>query len=151
VARRHLSAIIDGSGDAIFGSTADALVTSWNAAAEALFGYTAEEIIGQPLSTLAPEGCGSRSRRACGAAERGGPAERFESTRRRKDGSLVDVVITASRATDEAGEAVGLSVIAHDITESRVAQRALDSQPARAGRGAADRSARQLRVRCRDG
>jgi len=127
VARRHLSAIIDGSGDAIFGSTSEALVTSWNAAAEALFGYTAEEIIGQPLSTLAPEGAAPEQEGVRARLNAGGPAERFESTRRRKDGSLVDVVITASRATDEAGEAVGLSVIAHDITESRVAQRALEA------------------------
>jgi diguanylate cyclase (GGDEF)-like protein/PAS domain S-box-containing protein len=136
-ARRRLAAIVDGSGDAIFGATTDAIVTSWNAAAEELFGYTSEEIIGQPLSVLAPTS-GARDTKGTDEQRRvrerlvaGGPAERFETTRRRKDGSLVDVLITASRATGEEGTVVGLSVIAHDITDSRVAQRALEASQRR--------------------
>jgi diguanylate cyclase (GGDEF)-like protein/PAS domain S-box-containing protein len=130
-ARRQLSAIIDGSGDAIFGVTTDAMVTSWNAAAERLFGYTAEEIVGQPLAVLAPAGRASEQAEVRDRLNAGGPAEHFETIRRCKDGSLVDVLITASPATDEAGEVVGLSVIAHDITERRRAQRALEASQRR--------------------
>ena len=80
----------------------------------------------------------------------GGPAERIETDAcRRKDGSLVDVLITASPATDVEERVVGLSVIAQDITERRAAQRALEASGRQAGRGAADRPSRQLRVRSR--
>jgi diguanylate cyclase (GGDEF)-like protein/PAS domain S-box-containing protein len=130
-ALRQLAAIVDGSGDAIFGATTAAIVTSWNPAAEALFGYAAEEIIGQPLAILAPEGRGAEQEMVRARLNAGGPAERFETTRRRKDGSLVEVLITASRATDEAGGVLGLSVIAHDITASRSAQRALEASQRR--------------------
>jgi diguanylate cyclase (GGDEF)-like protein/PAS domain S-box-containing protein len=129
--RRQVAAIVDGSGAAIFGATIDAIVTSWNAAAEELFGWKAEEIIGQPLSVLAPGGWSSEQVQVRARLNAGGAAERFESTRRRKDGTLVDVLITASRAIDEAGNVVGLSVIAHDITESRLAQRALEASQRR--------------------
>jgi diguanylate cyclase (GGDEF)-like protein/PAS domain S-box-containing protein len=129
--RRQFAAIVDGSGDAIFGATTEGIVTSWNAAAEGLFGYTAEEIIGQPLSTLAPPGGGVEQESVRSRLNSGGPAERFETKRRRKDGTLVDVLITASRATDEAGGVVGLSVIAHDVTGSRVAQAALEASERR--------------------
>lgn len=126
-ALRQLSAIVTGSGDAIFGVSADGTITSWNAAAEALYGYATAEILGQPVSVLTPtdrvaEQAGVR---ACLAA--GGPHEKFETARLRKDGSLVEVLIRASPATDEAGEIMGQSVIAHDITERRGSQRALEA------------------------
>jgi len=130
-ARRQLVAIVEGSGDAIFGTTTNGMVTSWNPAAESLFGYTAEQIIGRPMSVLAPderveEQAGMRAR-----LNNGGPHERLETVRRRRDGSVVEVLITASTATDEAGTAVGLSVIARDITEEREAQRALEASQRR--------------------
>ena len=130
-ARRQLSAIIDGSGDAIFGATVDGMVASWNAAAERLFGYTAEDIVGRAVALLAPAGLAHEQREVWARLNAGGPAERFETARRRKDGSLVDVLITASPATDEAGKVVGMSVIAHDITEQREAQRALEASQRR--------------------
>jgi diguanylate cyclase (GGDEF)-like protein/PAS domain S-box-containing protein len=125
--RRLVAAIVDGSGDAIFATTTAAIVTSWNAAAQRLFGYTADEIIGQPLAILAPAGRSVEQENVRARLNAGGPAERFATTRRRKDGSLVEVLITASRATDEAGRVLGLSVIAHDITANRLAQRALEA------------------------
>jgi diguanylate cyclase (GGDEF)-like protein/PAS domain S-box-containing protein len=130
-ARQQLAAIVDGSGDAIFGVTTDGTVTSWNAAAERLFGYAAEEIIGQPVAVLAPAGRAAEQAQSRARLNAGGPAEYLETTRRRKDGSLVDVLITDSPATDQAGSVVGLSVIAHDITERRGAQRALEASQRR--------------------
>ncbi len=130
--RRQLSAIVDGSGDAIFGATTDGMITSWNAAAERLLlGYTANEIIGQSWAVLGPPGRGSEAEDVRARLNADGPAERFETTRRRKDGSLVDVFITASPAIDERRTVVGLSVIARDITERRGTQRALEESQRR--------------------
>ena len=117
--RRQLAAIVEGSGDAIIGVTTDGVVTSWNAGAEDLFWYTAEEMIGQPIARIVPqdlagEQVGMRTR-----LNAGGPTEHLETKRSRRDGSLVDVLLTASTATDGAGRVVGLAVTAHDIAERR--------------------------------
>jgi diguanylate cyclase (GGDEF)-like protein/PAS domain S-box-containing protein len=124
---RRLSAIIDGSGDAIFGTTIDGIVTSWNPAAETLFGYTLDEMIGQPIAVIAP---GAQVSEQSGMRDRiraGGLHEHLETTRRRKDGTTVDVLITASSSKNDVGEVVGLSVIAQDISERVTAQRALEA------------------------
>jgi diguanylate cyclase (GGDEF)-like protein/PAS domain S-box-containing protein len=126
-ARYQLAAIVAGSGDAIFGVTTDGTITSWNPAAERLFGYRAEEIIGCPVAQLTPTDRAHEQRQVRARLNAGGEAEQFETFRRRKDGSLVEVMITASSATDEAGQVVGLSVIAHDITERRRSRRALET------------------------
>jgi diguanylate cyclase (GGDEF)-like protein/PAS domain S-box-containing protein len=125
-ARRQLAAIVEGSGDAILGVSPGGIVTSWNASARDLLGYAAGEIIGRPWALLAPDGLSSEQDGLRARINAGGPAERLETTRRRKDGSLVDVLITASPATDVEHNVVGLSVSAHDITERRAAQRALE-------------------------
>jgi diguanylate cyclase (GGDEF)-like protein/PAS domain S-box-containing protein len=130
-ARLQLAAIVDGSGDAILGTTADGTVTSWNAAAERLFGYSAEEIIGHPLAILAPDGRTSEQEGVRARLNAGSPAERLETKRRRRDGTWVDVLITASPTTDATGTVAGLSVIARDITASRQAQRALEASQRR--------------------
>jgi diguanylate cyclase (GGDEF)-like protein/PAS domain S-box-containing protein len=124
---RRLSAIVEGSGDAIFSTTNEGIVTSWNPAAEALFGFAEAEIIGQPIELIAPprrkvEQSGMRDRLIAG-----GGHEHLETMRRRKDGSLVDVLITASSSKDESGKVVGLSVIARDITERVSSERALEA------------------------
>ena len=124
-ARRQLAAIVESSGDAIFSTTVDGVITSWNSAAEALFGYRADEIIGRSVALPAPPGAdaeqiGVRRRLADGASH-----ERLETIRQRRDGTLVDVTITASTILGEAGRPVGLSVVAQDITERAATQRAL--------------------------
>ncbi|MGO9912464.1 MAG: EAL domain-containing protein [Acidimicrobiales bacterium] len=125
-ARQLLSAIVGGSADAIFGATTGGTVTSWNAAAERLFGYEASEIIGQPVVLLAPPGRVDEQVQMRARLSAGGPPERLETVRQRKDGSTVEVLITASTALDDLGRVVGLSVIARDITEAQEAQRALE-------------------------
>ena len=126
--RSTARAIVDGSGDAIFGTTNDGIVTSWNRAAEDLFGYTSEEMIGRPIEVIAT--AGERESEQSGMRERlgaGGAAEHLETVRTRKDGSTVDVLITASSSHDESGTMVGLSVITQDITVRLTAQRALEA------------------------
>ncbi len=129
--RRQLVAIVEGSGDAIFGTATDGTVTSWNAAAERLFGFGAGEIIGQPFSLLAPPDRVVEQDQMRARLSAGGPHERLETIRRRRDGSTVEVLITASTATDEQGQVIGLSVIAHDITDRRQAQTALETSRSR--------------------
>ena len=124
--RRDLAAIVEGSGDAIFGVTVDGTVTSWNIAAERLFGYRAEEIIGRPVAVLSPAECGDEDERMRQRLAADATTDRLETTRVRKDGSHVGVLIRMSTTRDEHGE-VGLSVIAHDITERLHAQRALEA------------------------
>ena len=124
-AGRRLAAIVDGSGDAIFGTTIDGLVTSWNPAAEALFGYSSLEITGQPVALIAPDERVFEQSDMRARLSAGGAPEHHETVRRRKDASLVDVLITASSSRDAAGEVVGFSVIAQDITERVSDQRAL--------------------------
>ena len=137
--RRHLAAIVEGSGDAILGATTEGTITSWNSAAEDLFGFSAEEIIGQPLSILASDSELAEQIMVRDRLNSGGPSERYETTRRRKDGSSVDVLVSSATATDETGTVVGLSVIAHDITERRQEQLALEAS--RSGLAEAQRRA----------
>ena len=126
-ALRRLSAIVAGSGDAIFGTTTDGMVTSWNSAAERLFGYTAQEIIGRPVALIATGEQTTEQAEVRARLIAGGPIERLELLRRRKDGSLVEVLVTASTATDEAGTVIGLSVVARDLTAAGVMRGALEA------------------------
>jgi PAS domain S-box-containing protein len=111
-----LAAIVESSDDAIVSKTLDGIITSWNRAAENLFGYSADEIIGRPIATLAP---GDRKNEMSAILERirrGEKVDHFETVRRRKDGSLVDVSLTVSPIRDERGRILGASKIARDIT-----------------------------------
>jgi diguanylate cyclase (GGDEF)-like protein/PAS domain S-box-containing protein len=126
-ARRQLAAIVETSGDAIMGLTNDGLITSWNDAAELLFGYTAAEIIGTSMAVLTPGDLAAEQVQVRALLTGGGAAQRFETMRCRKDGSFVEIVLTASPIHDDDGSVVGLSMIAHDITGQRKDQRALEA------------------------
>ena len=115
-------AIVDSSFDAIIGRTTAGIVTSWNAAAERIFGYSAEEMVGRPVASLvAPE---SRSILAhvneC--IGRGEVVEPIEAVCVRGDGSRVDVEVTVSSIIGAAGDVIGVSAIARDITERKRSQ-----------------------------
>jgi diguanylate cyclase (GGDEF)-like protein/PAS domain S-box-containing protein len=125
--RRHLAAIVEGSGDAIIGATTEGTITSWNSAAEKLFGFSGEEIMGQPLSVLAAGDELDQQIMVRTRLNSGGPSERYETTRRRKDGSPVEVLVSSATTTDGTGSVTGLSVIAHDITDRRREQVALEA------------------------
>jgi diguanylate cyclase (GGDEF)-like protein/PAS domain S-box-containing protein len=126
-AQRQLAAMVAGSGDAIFGATTKGMITNWNPAAERMFGYTADEIIGQSVAVLTHPGESEQQAQIRARLNAGGQPERFETVRRCKDGTVVNVLITDSSVRDEAGEVVGLSAIAHDIPDRREAQRALET------------------------
>ncbi len=118
-----LAAIIESSDDAIISKNLESVVTSWNAGAERLFGYKAEEIIGRPITVLFPEERQDEEERILERIRRGERVEHFESTRQRKDGRLVEVSLTMSPIRDAQGRIVGASKIARDITKHKEAER----------------------------
>lgn len=123
-ADRQLRALIEHAGDAIMGTTVDGIVTSWNPASERLYGYTAEEMMGQPISLLFPDSAETEFKGIVSAVARG-ESHRAESLRRRKDGSLVWVSIAVFPVRDKEGRVVGMSGIHSDVTERRLAEERL--------------------------
>jgi two-component system CheB/CheR fusion protein len=120
---RQLAAVVEFSDDAILTKDLDGVITSWNRGAERLFGYTAEEAVGRPITTiLIPHDRLDEEREILGRLRRGERVDHFETVRRRKDGSLLDISLTVSPLKDAAGKIVGASKIARDITERRQAQ-----------------------------
>jgi PAS domain S-box-containing protein len=111
-----LAAIVECSEDAILSETLDGTITSWNPAAQRLFGYCPEEVIGRPISILAAPDRENEMPAILERIGRGERVARYETVRRRKDGSLVDVSLTVSPIRDETGDIVGASKIARDIT-----------------------------------
>ena len=118
---RYLAAIVQSSEDAIIGKDLDGVITSWNAAAEKLFGYSEKEAVGQPISILGAPGRLDEFKEIIETVKKGLRVERYETQRRRKGGTLVDVSVTASPVIDEGGKLIGLSVIDRDITSQKQA------------------------------
>lgn len=114
--RNWLAAIIESTDDAVASKTLDGVITSWNRGAERLFGYGAEEIIGQPIFTLIPPQLYEQEREILARLRAGERIEHFDTQRLRKDGTLVDISLTISPIRDSSGAIVGASKIARDIT-----------------------------------
>jgi PAS domain S-box-containing protein len=120
--RARLAAIVDSSDDAIVSKTLDGTITRWNAGAARLFGYTAEEAVGQPIMMLIPEDRRHEERGILERIRQGEPVKPYETIRRRKDGSLFNLSLSVSPIIDEAGNIVGASKIARDITARKRAE-----------------------------
>jgi PAS domain S-box-containing protein len=125
-AQRQLAAIVESSDDAIIGKTLAGIVTSWNKAAERLYGYTAEEIIDRPITLLLPSDRLDEELQIIERLRRGERIEHFETVRRRKDGRNVEVSLTISPIKDATGRVIGASKIARDISEQKRAQEERD-------------------------
>lgn len=119
---QRLAAIVENSDDAILTKDLDGIITSWNRGAERLYGYTAEETIGRPVSMLIPLDRQDEEPSILARIRRGERIEHFDTIRRRKDGSLVDISLSVSPLRNARGEIVGASKIARDVTEHRRAQ-----------------------------
>ena len=128
---RALSAIVESSIDAIIGETLDGIVESWNAGAEALFGYTADEIIGRHVSLMVPEDQRHLLHEVIARVRAGTPVENVEVERVRKDGAVVHVSLTASPVHDADGRLTAISVIARDVSDLVAARDALAASEAR--------------------
>jgi PAS domain S-box-containing protein len=114
-----LASIVQSSDDAIVSKNLDGIVTSWNKGAERVFGYTAEEAIGQPITILIPQDRQDEERTILTRIRRGERIEHFETVRQRKQGSLIVVSLTVSPVKNTEGKIVGASKIARDITEQK--------------------------------
>lgn len=112
----RLAAIVTSSDDAIIGKTLDGVVTDWNNGAEAIFGYTAAEAIGRPLTMLLPPGQEDEMVRILKRIRAGEQVKHYETRRRRKDGNIIDVSLTISPMWDSEGRLAGASKVARDIT-----------------------------------
>jgi PAS domain S-box-containing protein len=114
-----LASIVESSDDAIVSKNLDGIITSWNKAAERIFGYSASEAIGQPITLVIPEDRQSEEIEILTRIRRGERIDHFETVRQRKDGSLIDISLTISPVKDAKGIIVGASKIARDITEQK--------------------------------
>jgi PAS domain S-box-containing protein len=121
--RLYLAAIVESSDDAIIGMTLDGAVASWNRGAERLYGYTAAEAIGKPVSLLIPPDYADDQGGITERVLRGEYIEHYETVRLRKDGSQVDVSLTVSPVRDSEGRVIGASKIARDITAQKEEER----------------------------
>ncbi len=128
---RHLAAIVESSADAIYGMDLEGRVTSWNAAAEQLFGWTAPEMMGQSIDRNAPSARAEEPQRIREAISRGARIDDFETVRLSKSGHSTEVSLTVSPIRDQDGRIVGSSTIARDITRRREAERDLAYAEAR--------------------
>ena len=120
-----LAAIVDSCEDAIVSKTLDGIITSWNAGAERLFGYTARDAIGQHITLIIPANRLDEERMIIERIKKGERIEHFDTVRERKDKSQLDVSLTISPVRDHNGKIVGASKIARDVTQHRRTEREL--------------------------
>jgi PAS domain S-box-containing protein len=131
----RLAAIFEASDDAIIGKTLAGVVTSWNAAAEQMYGYSRAEMVGQSVSRIFPPGQASELARIMEQVRRGEKVRHLETQRLRKDGTLVDVSVSVSPIRHNGGAVAGAAAVARDLTDINLA---------RAGRRAAEARAQQM-------
>jgi PAS domain S-box-containing protein len=121
----RLVAVVESSDDAIISKTLDGTITSWNQGAERLYGYSAKEANGRPMSILIPPGRPDEVKQLLKAVRRGERIQHYETERVRKDGKVVKVSLGISPIRDATGRVVGASTIAHDITRHKQTEEAL--------------------------
>jgi PAS domain S-box-containing protein len=120
--RAHLAAIVESSDDAILSKTLDGIITSWNEAAMRLYGYTAEEVIGQTVSMLMPPEQADDFPQIMQRLKRGERIDHYETVRVAKDGKRINISLTVSPIKDASGHLIGASAVARNITEQKRAE-----------------------------
>ena len=125
-ARSQLTAIIEYSEDAIVGKTLDGVVTSWNAAAQKMFGFSAKEAVGRPITMIFPPELVDEERFILETVRELGLVENYETVRLRKDGTRIDVSVTVTPVRDLEGKIIGLSSIKRNITRRKQIEAALN-------------------------
>ena len=118
-AAQRLAAIVESSEDAIVSKDLNGIITSWNAGAERIFGYSASEVIGKPITILIPPDHIDEEPRLLERIRRGERTDHYETIRRRKDGSLIPISLTLSPIRNARGQIIGASKIARDDTERK--------------------------------
>ena len=127
-AQAHLAAIVNSSEDGIVSKTLEGIVTSWNKAAERLFGFTAQEMIGQSITKIIPPESRHEETEILAKIRAGERIERYEAVRIHKDGHRLYISLTISPVRDASGAIVGAAKIAHDITRARQDEQALQQE-----------------------
>ena len=122
-AQAHLAEIVRASSDAIVSKTLDSTVTSWNAAAARIFGYSDEEMVGQSIRRIIPDHLQAEEDMILAKIAAGERLEHYDTVRVRKDGQLIDVSVTISPLYDASGKVIGASKIARDVTERNFSER----------------------------
>lgn len=130
-AQAFLASIVATSGDAILGTTPDGLVVSWNAAAEELYGYRAEEILGKPVSLLVAPAEHEHLKQVLGRLTEGEKIPHFEGIGVTKHGKYIDIFLSVSQVRNAAGKVTAIPAIIRDITDRKQAQRALQASEER--------------------
>jgi PAS domain S-box-containing protein len=120
--RARLAAIVESSDDAILSKTLEGVITSWNSGAENLYGYSAEEVVGRPVTILVPPELPDEVPEILSKLRRGEKIEHYETVRVSKSGRRLDVSLAVSPITDSLGNIIGASTIARDITERKRAE-----------------------------
>jgi PAS domain S-box-containing protein len=123
-AAARLAAIVDSSDDAIVSKTLDGIITSWNGAAERIFGYTASEAVGRHITLIIPKDRHAEEEQVLAQLRRGERVDHFETVRVRKDGSEIDISLTVSPVRNASGVVIGASKIARDISDRKGLERA---------------------------
>ena len=123
--RFRLAAIVDSADDAIVSKDLNGIVKSWNEGARRMFGYTSEEMVGQPILRLIPEDLYHEEEQILRTLRAGDRVDHYETTRRRKNGELIEVSVTISPIRDESGQVIGASKIARDISDRKRIERLL--------------------------
>jgi PAS domain S-box-containing protein len=121
----RFAAIVESSDDAIISKDLDGYIQTWNSAAERIFGYAPAEVIGKHITIIIPPGRHAEEVGILSRLRKGQRIEHFETVRRRKDGTLIDISLTVSPVKDEAGRIIGASKIARDVTEAKRAAAAV--------------------------
>lgn len=124
-ARAHLAAIVESSDDAIISKTLRGIITSWNAGAERLYGYSAEEMIGQSIERIVPDDLREEEANILAQLARGERLRHFDTERQTRDGRRIPVSLSISPVRNRAGQIIGASKIARDASERRAAEQAL--------------------------
>ncbi|MEU4560417.1 PAS domain S-box protein [Actinoplanes sp. NPDC023936] len=119
--RATLATVVEHTDDAVVGVTPEGIITAWNGGAERLFGYTAEEVLGQPATMMADETGSGEQAGVLARIRQGERGMAYETRRLRKDGTLVDVALTVTPIQDQAGTVIGASAVARDITAAKEA------------------------------
>lgn len=123
VEQNRLAAIVENSGDAIISKSLEGIILTWNPAAEQIYGYSAAEMIGQPMSLLYPEAIREHEMRLRSRVQNGERITNYETLRLRKDGSQIDISITISPITNRRGDITAFSTVEHDISMRRSLER----------------------------
>ena len=117
--RERLAAVVESSDDVVISKDLNGIITGWNSGAERVLGYTADEVIGKHVSMLMPEGHQEDTAKILSRISKGEKVDHYETKRRRKDGTIIDVSLTVSPIRNSYGEIIGASKVGRDITERR--------------------------------